>query len=392
MRVLQRPPASSKEFTDEVEDYIIRCYLCYQTKPNHKKSAKAQTAATTQRRQQAADSYDVRQDAAYGDNANQTLDDLTCDIGGARGRNVQELRRAWSEFRKVFNCMPLIAHAHEDAACCGYHSDATMRARMTAATVDFCWSALPWVPQSGKWTKSGPAVDYFVRVLVALPLLSAIWTLAFGKTTQKEMPQDANLGEEDQAWLEMTSFHKVGSKRINRGGKMFDDPSAPEAIMILGILLEPLRWLTGWSLHYGAEQTRARQCCWGKPPLGRLLEPSASPVARVLQYFAEVLQGKTHRTRLLWLRSGHRNFFEWAAASPCLHLALRRGVVAASAWTHHRMFLELTFPWRLALTVYPEFSDQAQLAVCHELVDTPQGTNSTTISATNFSEYWRTLW
>ena len=88
---------------------------------------------------------------------------------------------------------------------------------------------MPPLAESGKWTKTGPAVDYFMRLLCPIPILRLIWGLAFVPKSQKARKAKADahaqaaevpLSTEEQSWLELTQWHEVASKRINRGGQM----------------------------------------------------------------------------------------------------------------------------------------------------------------------------
>ncbi len=58
--------------------------------------------------------------------------------------------------------------------------------------------------------------------------------------------------DEEQAWLEAPAFHKVSSRRVARGGRLVRSPRTPLVLMALGIVLEPLRWITGWAMYFPA--------------------------------------------------------------------------------------------------------------------------------------------
>ena len=121
------------------------------------------------------------------------------------------------------------------------------------------------------------------------------------------------------------------------------------------LTMEPLRFLTGWFLHYSSPLTRQTRTCFKYPPLCTLVSHMHSPVIAVMEYLSAMLSGVLPRLRLLWGR-GFKSFSEWASARPKHLQALRSGVTTAGSW-HFRIIVAgmhgMGWPWRLALLVFP---------------------------------------
>ena len=339
----------SREFSEELGDYILRNYVytCLRRKKRTK--------------QENLDGRDEMEDAIYG-KGDFRFGSSAWDKPGAQKRKL-----AWAYFTAVFNCLPDIAHVHVDDACCDHHSDDVMRRRMRDACQQLCFSALPDLPSSHRWEKSGPALDYYIRSLVAIPLLGNIWDLAFDAIKTK--PVIAGAPEEEQAWLEATEFHVVGSKRIKRGGKMVRNPKTPQVILVIAIVLEPLRWINGWLLYFSSGRIRKKS--WGCPPLLNWVNPMYSPPFRVLQYYADMLQGKARRCRLLWLLTGHSDFLHWAHTYPDVWLSLRRSATVAASWVFRRLYLEITYPWTLALVTDQRIPEEHRQRFQSQFIEVP---------------------
>ena len=149
--------------------------------------------------------------------------------------------------------------------CCSGHRSDVLAKRAAEVAADLIFHSLPWVPQKGKWTKSGPRVDWFIKSMIPIPFLKLIWPIASGKI----QPREVDFGQDVEAIME-TSWHQVASKRVQQGNVFLSDEHAQEAIVLLGILMELLRWLTGWLLYFAYARRRKS---FPIPPLCTFMSP-----------------------------------------------------------------------------------------------------------------------
>ena len=275
-------------------------------------------------------------------------------------------------FADAFNCMPDLEHASPDPL--SDEEEKQLRDRMKSVTINLCFRTLPSVPQSGKWTKSGPAVDYFMPSLAATPLLRTVWDAAFAATVEKGQPAAQSealaLSGVEDSWLETVAWRAVGSKRVKKGGDFVKRETTPALMFIVGIVHEPLRWLTGYFLMVSSPARRRGQ--FASPELCTFACPKKSPITGVMQYLSELLAGAALRLDMLVHSSKSGNFQNWAAANPGLLSALRHGATIASSWIHRRFWVEgMCFPWRLSMCVDTRLPEAERKRVLKEFLDFP---------------------
>ena len=115
--------------------------------------------------------------------------------GGEKPKNAVALEKAFDAYTEVFNCLPACGHMHDGLGCCDRWNARTTSKRAGEATLSYCFSTMPWVPNKGKWTKSGPCVDWFVKALVPLPILLWVWPAAFGSVRTQRISEFLDVEE-----------------------------------------------------------------------------------------------------------------------------------------------------------------------------------------------------
>lgn len=233
------PPAASTQYADELGDFIITNY------------AITHVSRQSMRRNRAVH----RSEADPDDNRLYMAGTFILDAEVFSSPGAVEMKRAWGQFREVFNCMPDLAHASVHPV-----PIEKLREQMRDATISLCFSVLPTVPEAGKWTKTNPCIDYFLPSLCAVPIFQAVWDSAFGKgEIVSETP------ETEQSWLEKVAWREVASKRVKRCVGFVHNPRTPPLLLLVALLHEPLRWLTGYFLHVSSR--RRRRSTWECPLL-----------------------------------------------------------------------------------------------------------------------------
>jgi len=110
-------------------------------------------------------------------------------------------------------------------------------------------------------------------------------------------------------------------------------------------------------------------------PICDLVWYQVSPSTRVLQYYSELLTGKSPRLRLLWGRGGYAGFEEWSVNEPEPLFVLRRAVCVASSWVFFRFQQAyMCYPWLLAGLVDPRRSQPDKRLIAEGLMGAPEET------------------
>ena len=126
----------------------------------------------------------------------------------------------------------------------------------------------------------------FLFVATLGGVLDGLWPRAF----QKE-GKGAIVVRGDQAFIEHIAWRAVVSQRVKLVGKRILDTRTSWTLCVLNIVLEPLRYLTGWLLKISLSGSRANDApAFESPPLLSWMG-KRSPVIRVLQYYASLLNG-----------------------------------------------------------------------------------------------------
>ena len=224
-------------------------------------------------------------------------------------RRHEEYARAWGEFRQFWNCpiwdenprADFGPHYCTSPECCqNYDADVAHRRGVQVAR-NLVWRSLPPKPSKGKWTKTGPALDWHLKAQGLMGgFLQKTFDYAFGKLLHKEMVNFDN----DLAYMLETNWHEVLGTRCKRVASGLVGRATFTVILVLAFVLEPLRWPTRWWMRRSSPKRRVRAQRQGRPaPLCDLVWLEAAPHVRVLQYLSMVAAGAARRLKLLWGRA-----------------------------------------------------------------------------------------
>ena len=129
-------------------------------------------------------------------------------------------------------------------------------------------------------------------------MFKRVWGIAFGKFLAVLIKKRVASDEPDL--IQAFDWHHLRNKRGKYIEGMLTEGTLV-ALVIIGLVIEPLRYLTKWFLRRGSMFRRLNRQRSGKtPPICDLVWLEASPVTKVLQYYTELLNGKASRLRLLW--------------------------------------------------------------------------------------------
>ena len=220
---------------------------------------------------------------------------------------MQAWLAAWDYFTSVFNCLPSgkLAHRCPDPSCCNNFDIEVTKTKMRRALVLLPFRSMPSVPQRSKWTNVFPCVIWFILGLAthALPLA---WPLAFKSLNVRVVGVKFNeKGFADHVELEQICWRETQSKRAASGETLVTTPSTLPHLLMLGLVMEPIMFLTMWFMKRSAPSAR-----WpsSRGAIHDLACVERSPISKVLQYLSTLLQGDMERLRLLWMREGYASW------------------------------------------------------------------------------------
>ena len=259
------------------------------------------------------------------------------------------------EFFKVFNTQHSKALRHNcvSKSCCQNYSIPVLRQRMARVIKSFVFAHMVTVPNKAKWTKTGPAVDWFL-ISGLSKILPTMWPGAFGKVQLSRISLNA-AGTRAEPADEAKLWRELRGKRIKAGASFMQDSSTHWTLTVAALSMEPFRYLTTWFFRASSRRRRSRPSFWRTPPLCLLVTRSTSPVTRTLQHFATLLRGEATRLCLLWRREGHTDFKDFCEKKPEVMAQLRRACTCAASWVYRRLWAESSsWPKRLSVLANEE--------------------------------------
>ena len=330
---VRKPPAESefdRLIAEELKDYSVR---------NYKAFVDAATVDDAWSSDESADEFDKEEN-------------------NKRRKKHWAFIGAWDRFlafwkgRNIWRVSESIGphYCHSPGCCNGYDLNVT-KLRACKTVVDLLWRSQPVRPTKGKWTKLGPSIDWHIQSGI-MNMFAKTFVLAFDKMSLKVIKQGEQ--NEDTAYLIDVDWHAVRGSRCSKVLAGLSDNGTFARIVILGVVLEPIRWLTRWFLRRASITRRLkRQQKKMAAPIMDMVWYQASPAVRVLQYFSQLLSGNARRLRLIWSRE-YNSFEEWADSEEELLDVFRRAIGMASSWVFYRFFqLYMAYPWLLTALVDP---------------------------------------
>ena len=176
-------------------------------------------------------------------------------------------------------------------------------------------------------------------------MLRRLFGRAFRRLKVSVTAQGSRHNSDDPAIQQDFSWRQLLGKRA-----AFMKENLTEAtilsLTIIGVIFEPLRWLSRWFMRRSSVHRRvARQQRGGVPPVADLVWAEASPAVRVLQYLSQLASGRASRLRLVWGRACS-SWEEFCDKEPAALVLFRDSLETAVGWTHYRMInLTTCTPW-----------------------------------------------
>lgn len=254
-----------------------------------------------------------------------------------------------------------IDHWCTSPACCNNFSFDASLARARSVVLRTILAHKPGSLILKKWTKLGPAIDWFVRARWFSNLVGVLWDSAFSQYARDglaEPTSDLLLGE--------LNWRKVRGSRVRVGGSFLQSDQYRVDVVALAVAIEPCRFLTYFFLA-ACREVRAPSSL---PSLCVLAAPARSPIVVALQYLSALLAGRSSRLVLLFAGAGCDDLESWCQRRQRDAKLLRQLVLVVSGWVyyrHHR--LALSFPFRLAALGIPDMPAAERDAIADAFYD-----------------------
>ena len=264
----------------------------------------------------------------------------------------------WTSIRWVHHC--------ERPDCCkgiaGAFDPDQMQTQMVQIVMKLLLSSLPSTPEKGKWTKTWPCVTWFLRALCPHGMLREL--LAIAGLKQVAAPQHAApASDATKSGLDI-DFAAIRGMRRDHAVAFVNKPETQHNIILLGVLLEPLRYLCAWSLKASSARHGAKRRF---PAAMDLASPVSSPVAAMLRYYAALLRGLSSRCVLIW-GFCHETFVAWSMDHPQRHSAVRRAHLGLLSWLSMRFNYWKLWPPKLLQTADSRLCDAVHTNVGRQFV------------------------
>lgn len=195
----------------------------------------------------------------------------------------------------------------------------------------------PSCPESGKWTKTGPAVDWHIVSDVPHGTMSYVAPLAFQRLSaeaENKGSGQVDLSTIDPRELEVNQWHQMAGTRMKRFLELqsSSELQAHEVLRILLLVMQGTRVMTCWWLKASAQ---VQDPC-AAPPLCDYVNESVAVHITALQHFHSLAAGHGRLLPLLYVPLAFKSLRQWADrrySHAELFLAMCQ---SAAAWTHRR--------------------------------------------------------
>jgi len=298
----------------------------------------------------------------------------TSSVVAAKARFLASARSFFSIFNGELWEGDKLIHYCTGADCCpGSRPEngwKPTKKRCLHALIDFVFTGAITTPETGKWTKVGPALDGLLRGQVVHKLYAQSFEAAFSSLSVKLVMPAAGEGE-DQAFVEDVMWSEVAGRRARGALRLLQDQESLACIWRIALSTEPSRHFTRILLTLSKETA----CQLDPPPLCTLATPQASPIVRILQYYSSFLSdnGKENCRLLMYaMFLGCASCADALASHPGDLSKMRREVLVAASWLHrYHMYHLQDFPWKLAVTADSRCDQEHRRSVVQEALGAP---------------------
>ena len=339
------PPPECIAFTNELKDYCLTHFLA-RREMNSKKKKKINTHDHDE-------GWDVNQErSAARVMHSKALDDLFSVLNG-----------------EIWDRGGTLVHYCRDDKCCSNFSRQVTMQKIQRGLLDVVLERAPSSPETGKWTKLGPAMDRFFIASCIHGIYRPLFERGLSRLGAKlELPA----GEDQDsaanvAYLVDVHWQELVGKQAQAALEFVRDDVKQLHVLVLSLALEPPRLLTYILFLFSR---RAKDVCL-PPPLTTLCNPVTSPILRLLQYFSSLLSRKgTSRLILLTRMAGCSSIHEFCESRQHLATFFRNMCLVAASWTHRRHWLQLEgWPWRLSVLCDARAPRRVRQRICKQWYD-----------------------
>ena len=167
--------------------------------------------------------------------------------------------KSWDELLRVYNGWiwhenadvgPHYISEQEEGTQLG--SIAWLRTEGSRVLAFVPFRGLPCRPFKGKWTKLGPAVDWWMTAIGLMNALRKLWNIAFRRFIVTVIKKT---GGDEPDLIQDFDWHYIRNKRAAYLSPLLTERMVL-SLTILALVLEPLRYITKWFLRRGSSYRR----------------------------------------------------------------------------------------------------------------------------------------
>jgi hypothetical protein len=220
--------------------------------------------------------------------------------------------KAWDDFVAMFNgaLWGGMVHYCTNVNCCSGFDENETKRKMKDAIIQLLFRRMPAIPIRAKWTKTLPCVHFWMMATQLVGVMGVCWPLAF-KDLDAQIPI-STVGS-DVTWVEEVHWRSVQGSRARTGTTMVQRPETKPMLLLLGIVMESSRLITSWMMKRSSHSHRFKPGRGNaRNALSDFVDPSRSPITRVLQDHSKILTGAARRLLRLWLPTAS-SFAQWSA-------------------------------------------------------------------------------
>ena len=214
-----------------------------------------------------------------------------------------------AEFLAIFNgpwWEKGFVHYCAGVQCCA--SPAHTAERMVSALRRVVFRHIPSTPAANRWRKLGPVIDTLILGL----LCHQAFLLVFLKLRVKAgaAQADMDIMRDMRLTLDL-DLSAVTGTRYHAARKFLLDEATSWSLTVLGLALEPVRFLTAWWMRRArCEDVVERVASMD------IQYPPTSPLICAAQYLASMLWGACPRLQMLWRPAGCASLDDWCTKFP----------------------------------------------------------------------------
>ena len=242
---------------------------------------------------------------------------------------------------------------------------AALKRKLVHCYVSVALSGAPPRPSLGKWTPLFKCMAWLVIALTGNVLPTSV---RFSFQDYKTVDDATDHKGAVEAFQLDVDWRRVQSKAKTHFDKNFGDVSTRTRTLLLAVVIEPLFQLHRFYMHCSLRNVNDGINGW--PPLLNAINPKASIIHAILQYYSGMLADPSSSGWLLIIMAqrGFSDFRQWHQHYPGDVEILRQGLLCAMCSLERRLWQEYQAKYRILSVGDLRFPKEERSAIAAEIV------------------------